>query len=514
MTRIDRFALLLCLCSLIANAQVAARVFENLPHLEDEMTYIWQAKVISGGNLLIPSPPSPGSFLVPFVIDYQGWRFGKYPLGFPVLLSFGERLGLEDWVNPWIAAWSLWLIYRLGKKLFGERTGLLAAGLTAASPFFLINSADYLAHAWSLFLSCALALAWLDLFYYQTSVPAWLLAAVAGSSIGALALTRPWTAVGVTLPFALHAVFLLWKGAAQARKKVLATGFLAGGISATYLIWQAALTGSPWIDPYTLWWPFDRIGFGPGVGMEPGGNNLLSTISNALYSLKIGTHDLMGWPYLSWLFLPFGIAAIRKNPPARLVSFVFPSLVFAYLFYWVGAWIYGPRYYYEGLYSLTLLTAAGIVWIYQRLTFRWNTFTLFRINQVKPINVRIPSPGILAFTILLGILISLNLGFYIPVRLGGLTGLYGVNRSQLAPFLGPAAAARTPALVIVHPDDNWRDYGTLLTLADPALDSPYIFAMSMGAANDRKLAAQFPARQVFHYYPLQHPGKFYLQALP
>ena len=87
MTRIDRFALLLCLCSLIANAQVAARVFENLPHLEDEMTYIWQAKVISGGNLLIPSPPSPGSFLVPFVIDYQGWRFGKYPLGFPVLLG-------------------------------------------------------------------------------------------------------------------------------------------------------------------------------------------------------------------------------------------------------------------------------------------------------------------------------------------------------------------------------------------------------------------------------------------
>ena len=64
---------------------------------------------------------------MPFVIDYQGWRFGKYPLGFPVLLSFGERLGLQNWVNPLIAAWSLWLIYRLGKKLFGERTGLLAA---------------------------------------------------------------------------------------------------------------------------------------------------------------------------------------------------------------------------------------------------------------------------------------------------------------------------------------------------------------------------------------------------
>ncbi len=118
------------------------------------------------------------------------------------------------------------------------------------------------------------------------------------------------------------------------------------------------------------------------------------------------------------------------------------------------------------------------------------------------------------FTILLGVLFSLNLWLYIPVRLGGLTGLYGVNRSLLAPFQGPAAAARTPALVIVHPDDNWRDYATLLTLADPSLDSPYIFALSMGTANDRQLAAQFPTRQVFHYYPQQHPGKFYLEALP
>ncbi len=514
MTRIDRFALLLCLCSMIANAQVAARVFGNLPHLEDEMTYLWQAKVISDGNLIIPSPPSPGSFVVPFVIDYQGWRFGKYPLGFPVLLSLGERLGLADWVNPWIAAWTLWLIYRLGKKLFGERTGLLAAFISAVSPFFLINSADYLSHAWSLFLSCALALAWLDLFFYKTSIPAWLLVAVVGSCIGALALTRPWTAVGVALPFALHAMSMLWKGPPHVRKRVLAIGLLAGGISSIYFLWQAALTGSPWIDPYTLWWPFDRIGFGPGVGVQPGGSNLLSTISTAVFSLKIGAHDLMGWPYLSWLFFPFGIAAIRKNPPAQLVSFVFPSLVFVYLFYWVGSWIYGPRYYYEGLYSFTLLTAAGIVWIYQKLTIQWKPFSFPHGNNGNQIKVHIPSPGFVSFTIFLGILFSANLFFYIPIRLGGLTGLYGVNRALLSPFQGPAAAARAPALVIVHTDDHWRDYAALLALADPTLDSPYIFAISMGAANDQQLSTQFPGRQIFHYYPHQYPGEFFLKALP
>ena len=513
MTRFDRIALLLCICSLIANFRVAASVFEDLPHLEDEITYTWQAKVIADGSLRIPSPQSTVSFQVPFVIDHLGWRFGKYPPGFPVLLSFGVRLGVRDWINPGIAALSLWLIYLLGKKIFGERTGLVAAFLTAISPFYLINSANLLSHAWSLFLSCALALAWLDLFFYSTSVPSWLLTTVAGTSLGALVLTRPWTAVGVALPFALHGLGMLWKGPSRVRKQVLAVGILAGGISTTYFLWQAVLTGSPWISPYTLVWPFDRIGFGPGIGVMPGGHNLLRGINDALYTLTIGAHDLMGWPYLSWLFVPFGIAAIRKNPPARLVSLVFPALVFTYLFYWVGAWIYGPRYYYEGLYSITLLTAAGIGWIYQRLPSRRFRLSLPAINNVKLRQVAVPSPALLGFTTLLGILISVNMFIYTPIRLGELTGLYGINRSLLKPFQGPAAKARTPALVIVHTQDNWRNYAVLLELTDPGFNSPYIFAMSMGKAYDRQLAAQFPDRQVYHYYP-QIFKEVFLQALP
>ena len=514
MTQFDRIALLLCFFSLIANVQIAGRVFENLPHLEDEMTYIWQARVIAGGSMLIPSPKSALSFPVPFVIDHMGWRFGKYPLGFPALLSLGMRLGLQDWVNPWIAAWSLWLIYRLGKKLLGERTGLLAAFLTAASPFFLINSANFLSHAWSLFLSCALALAWLDLFFYKPSVPKWLLIGVAGASAGALVLTRPWTAVGVAIPFALHGMWLVWKGPTPTRNRVLAVGLLAAGISAAHLLWQSVLTGSPWVNPYTLWWPFDQIGFGPGIGIQPGGHTLANAINDALFSLETGGNDLMGWPFLWWLFIPFGIAAVRENSAARLIGGIFPSLVFVYLFYWVGAWIYGPRYYYEGLYSITLLNAAGIAWIYQRLTpFQGHNHILLRVNKINQINLRFPSFAFLGFTIFLGILIAVNLWFYTPIRLRSVTHLYGIDRSILTTFQGPAAAARTPALVIVHADDDWRQYATLQSLADPALNSPYIFAMSMGSAYDEQLAEKYPLRQVYHYYP-QHPGELFLSAQP
>ena len=52
-----------------------------MPHLEDEIAYVWQAQALAGGAIKLPSPPEPKSFLVPFVVDYDGFRFGKYPPG-------------------------------------------------------------------------------------------------------------------------------------------------------------------------------------------------------------------------------------------------------------------------------------------------------------------------------------------------------------------------------------------------------------------------------------------------
>jgi hypothetical protein len=554
MSRTDRFALILCFASIFINALVANRVFENIPHLEDEVTLVWQAELITRGQVMVPTPPSPQSFLVPFVVDYNGYRFGKYPLGFPVLLSFGMRLGARDWVNPIIAACTLWLIYRLGKKLLDEKTALLAVFLTASSPFFLINSSNLLTHAWSLFLSVCLSLAWLDTFFYKTQVPGWLTLSVAGLSLGALALTRPWTAVGVALPFFAHGLFLVWRGTPPQRRRVLLIGLLAGGVASIHFLWQAVLTGSPWLNPYTLWWPGDQVGFGPGVGFRPGGHTVIAGIWDALFSLLVASQDLFGWPWLSWIFLPFGVLAIRANPPAKWVSLVFPSLVFVYIAYWVGAWIYGPRYYYEGLYSLTLLSAAGIAWIYRRLPLpglaihraknsRWPGFHFvnkefnhnsradysearrdpkgFRdspagARSAKPVgsgfgfNLGPDSEKSLAsilFTCFLGCLIAANLTLYAPARLGSLYGLYHANRALLTPFSDPKAQALAPALIIVHDDPNFHRYITLAQLSNPFMDTPFVFALSKDPKVDQALAADFPNRKVYYYDPLQ-PGQF------
>ncbi|MEW6717018.1 MAG: glycosyltransferase family 39 protein [Chloroflexota bacterium] len=498
MSRADRAALLLVLITIPFTWLIAEGVFERMPHLEDEMAFVWQAQVIAHGDLTIASPPHPKSFLVPFVIDYQGQRFAKYPLGWPVVLSLGERLGVPHLINPLLAALAIWLTYRLGKKLFGAKVGLLAALLTLSSPFFLMNSGTLLSHPFGLVLSLVFVLAWIDTCGASEHLPAWLPPLTAGSSLGLLVLTRPLTALGVALPFGIHGMYLLISRRDRVKPlRIITVGTLALGVGSLHFLWQYALTGDPWLNPYTLWWSYDKIGFGSGAGITTTGHSLYLGWVNTVFNLHMGLYDLYGWGPFSVCFLPFGLWAIRKNSPALLMTAVFPSLVFVYLFYWVGSWLFGPRYYYEGLYSLTLISAAGVVWVKGLFGSQGKAWTFLTTGQ------KVRSIAVCTW---LALFVGVNLAVYLPLRLDGLYGLYGINRSRLQPFLTEEAQALVPALVIVHPD-QWTEYGALLDLEDPYLTSPFIFAYTRGGKADAELASTYPERTTVHYYP-QDPYVF------
>jgi hypothetical protein len=519
-----RCALLISLLAVVITYLVASQIFEGVPHIEDEIALVWQAQAIARGHLTLPTPSHRASFLIPFVVDYNGLRFGKYPLGWPALLAVGVRLGGMHLVNPLLAGLGVWLTYCLGCKIFGKTVGLIAAGLTLTSPFFLMNSGVLLSHPFGLVLSAAFVLAWFDAFPPASSQAANLTsmeatdrpgtivassrvgrrvlgAVTAGMALGILALTRPLTAVGLGLPFGLYGAVLLVRGDWPTRRRVLAIGALALGIASLNFLWQYAVTGDPWLNPYTLWWPYDKVGFGPGYGVTAGGHSLMLAIRNTDFSLRVGSGDLFGWGYLSPFFLPFGmLAAIRKrNWHALLVSSIFASLVLVYLAYWVGSWLFGPRYYYESLYSLTLISAAGIAYLAGWPIGPSETWKAFDgIKRFRP----------LGMVFLLGLLVSASLIFYTPQRIGGMHGLFGMGRANLEPFLTPQAQALTPALIIVH-TDLWIDYGALLPLEDPFLDTPFIFAWSIGPNTDAALAADFPDRHIYHYYP-DTPYVFYI----
>jgi hypothetical protein len=153
--------------------------------------------------------------------------------------------------------------------------------------------------------------------------------------------------------------------------------------------------------------------------------------------------------------------------------------------------LFGPRYYYEGLFSLTIASAAGIAWLAgwpTRPGEPWHTYSGWK--KARP----------LGMTALLAFLVSANLLFYTPMRVGGMHGLYQISRARLEPFETPKAQALAPALFIVHPG-VWMEYGALLELQDPFLDTPFIFVISVGPSRDAELARLFPDRHIYHYYP-------------
>jgi hypothetical protein len=480
----DCLALVITIGTCVAAAWASQAVFERIPHLEDEFANLWEAEVMTDGAISLPSPEFPRSFMVPFVVDYEGLRFGKYTPGWPAVLSLGVRVGAPWLVNALLAGAAAWLTYRLGSRFGGRGVGLLAALLVAASPMFLVLSASLMSHTLSVFLTLALTLGWLDGVVAappQPRLPRALPVIVAGLSLGLLALTRPLTAVGVGLPFGIHGAWLLVRGDRGTRRAVLSVGVLALVVAVLLLVWQWALAGDALRNPYTLWWPYDRIGFGPGYGVAEGGHTLNQARINTKFSLRVGQHDLYGWPYLSWLFAPIGLLALRERADAWLLAGLLPSLVLVYAAYWVGAWVYGPRYYVEALGALSVLSATGIAALAGWLGAGGTS--------------RLRSLGVSALVLAL---LALNVGFYLPARLQQMTGLYEMNlasRDQLQ------AVAPAKALIIVHPAHSWTEYGTLLTLTVPFADSNLLLAYTRGAEQDLRLVQLYTDHPAYDYYP-------------
>ncbi len=289
----------------------------------------------------------------------------------------------------------------------------------------------------------------------------------------------------MAIPFGMDGLLRLLHGSATARKRVLTIGLVTGAIASFHFLWQYTLTGDALTNPYTLWWEYDKIGFGLHYGPGEMVHTLKQSWFNTHHSLILVGRDLFGWGQISWLLPLLGLWKLRRRRKVWLLTSVFPSLVLVYMAYWVS----GPRYFYEGIYSLTLLSAAGIAWLAS-----W--FSL-------PEEIVLISPRLRRWIVfgLLGLGIALSAVFYTPARLQAIHARYGFERSPLKSFQSAAYVSKTPALIIVHAD-NWKQYGVFLHLQDPLLTSPFIFYYASSSnVPVSDLASHFPDRNIYHYDP-------------
>jgi 4-amino-4-deoxy-L-arabinose transferase-like glycosyltransferase len=462
---------LLCVAAFLAATAIAYGVFQAVPHLEDEHANLFQAKVFASGKLYALSPAQPGAFFVPFVLDWGERRFSKYPPGYSLVLALGVLAHAPWLVNPLLGALALVAVFVLGRDLFDEETALIAAILAAASPMFLGLSSALLSHTLDLLLLTLFA--WALIRSTLHAPHSTLYAFVAGLALGWAALTRPTTALAYAAPFGGWALWRIARRRAHLWPFVV-TVLIAGALAALLPLYQWALTGDPWANLYASWWSYDQVGFGPNHGPLPEGHSLWNALVNANVDLDALFTDLYGWPGLSWVLFAPGLLMVPRNRREVALFAPLAALIVAYGFYWVhGSGIYGPRYWYEAMPFLWLLSARGLVKL-------WSWARGWR-------------PGRSLVQIGLAALIALNVATTVPSKFALWRGLYFVTNE---PWQAVQQAGLHNALVIVK-GKLWTDYGAVLWANSLTLDGDLVFARDQGGEVNAAVIAQYPGRQVF-----------------
>jgi hypothetical protein len=434
-----------------------------------------------------------------FVIARDGDWFGKYPPGFPAVLSLGELVGRPWLVNALAASLAVGLVIAVGRRFYDLRSGLLAAGLLALSPFFILQSGSLLSHIVALCWTLVLLL----LFDLARSRDAPWAALGAGVAAGMLLLTRPLTAVGVALPFVIVVLADLRGGRPLLQRYALmVAGCLpfALGLSA----YNDATTGSPLRFAYELWWSYDRIGFGPEYGVN--GHSLGDAWDNTRSNLDDLSKVLFGWPRrLSLAPLAIAVAAtgwrIRRRGLSRpasadlLLAGMAVGLIGVHMLYWTPGKMYGPRYYFEIIGALSLLSARGLIWVWDAAGKALNRFGA--AGKLLPL----AAPAALA------LLTGYNLLVTLPDEADRYRGWNGVTDTDLERLEG---ADLDNALVFV-PRPNWQAYAPLFLANSTDLDGDVIYAVDRGNDNNPVLMRDFPDRDYYRYAggvltPLPAPG--------
>ena len=125
---------------------------DQVPHIPDELCYIFQAECLARGIFWGPAPPNPEAFKVYLITSENGRWFATTSPGWPAVLALGYLIGAPWLINPLLGGLAVLLAHALTRRLLGMKAAHLAAFLLSVSPWLLYLSASYMTHPLSLVL--------------------------------------------------------------------------------------------------------------------------------------------------------------------------------------------------------------------------------------------------------------------------------------------------------------------------------------------------------------------------
>ena len=354
---------LFAICVLVCGF-ISWHVFDGVPGFLDSCAYMFQARLFAQGSLYAPLPPEPDFFEMQNILTKEKW-YSQYPPGHPALLALGVLFGVPWAVNPILGALTIVCIYLLAQELYGGKIARLSAVLAGASSFFLLMSSEFASHTSTLFF---ITLAFLSFVWVVQKKRPLLCAVICGASLGIALLCRPYTTFWICVPLGIAAIVM--------RKALSLRHILIGAIPIlvacfAFLAYNFATTGHPLLFGYIALY---GKGHYPGFHLEPGGERFHTVAQGFKYvlgNLNALNYHLFEWPVPSLLFVCLFLGFGKKRFWEWLLVSWLGALLIGHFFYYFNRLAFGPRFIYEALPALVLLTSRGIILSVQFLVSWW-----------------------------------------------------------------------------------------------------------------------------------------------
>ena len=369
-----RWSILVALAAGTTSALLCWKVLGLIPHVPDEVSYVFQGRIFAAAKLWLSPPSVPEAFAVEHIVMTPDRWCSIYPPGWPFLLAIGWLFHAPWLVNPVLLALSVIGVWKLGSILYDDRTGILGAIFFVVSPFVLLMGAGFMAHVPEL---CCIIWCFVLIAKngdHRTSFLAGLLG-------GFAFLIRPYTAIPLLLPA------LVWQPGLEKKKRTqtffaFSFGFLP--FLLLFLVYNQLVFGGPFRTGYDLdpFWPSTHF-------------SVREFLKNLSWYVETSSKYLWGWPFPDLLiFLPLLRPRIQWQKDLMLAACCM-SLLGAYCFFSYHDIVYaGPRFLFEMMGFLSLLVVRSILSIYDLVrnyriaTVALKVIVLFLI--VFPLMIRLP----------------------------------------------------------------------------------------------------------------------------
>jgi 4-amino-4-deoxy-L-arabinose transferase-like glycosyltransferase len=474
---------LLVLCCTIwvftATNLISYFVFEHIPHVQDSIAQLFQAKIFASGHLTAPPPPIPVFFQYFYdnlIITKDQW-YSQYPPAHPFFLMIGVLLGAPWIINPLFASFSVMLLYGITRQYYSSREARLATLLLSVSPFFLFMSASYMNHVPTLFFSL------LFLFTLNKSrgenKPFYGL--LCGLSLGILLNIRMGEAVMMGAVFGSIYLISVIRRRQDASLAAFSAAFIV--LTGVLLVYNYATNGNPFLFGYQLRWGANHtLGFAASTVITTPPHTPLRGLGHTLSNFIALNQNLFEWPVPSLLFIIvfFMPYFFRKNPcDYWLLAGLFGSPIF-YFFYFYQDICLGPRFFYNSLPFAVMLTARSMVKIIDKIRTAKSSIYVQRSQALV---------SLLVFSVL----------FAGAVRMPRLIAFYSDSFWEVDNRLMKKAQSLGITNAVIFQKSYGLKGNTLgsgFLHNEPGLNSSIVFARDLGSRN-AKLIRFFPGRKYY-----------------